>query len=112
MALECELCRHANGGPARAHAGEVNRKIAEDRQGSPTFARASQNVAAAAALLEALPAAATPEEQRAREKMQRDLHLAVDQQVESSASRRRNPPARRSAHAASEAMEVPVQRAL
>ena len=79
MALECELCRHANGGPARAHTGEVNRKIAEDRQGSPAFARASQNVAAAAALLEALPAAATPEEQRAREKMRRHLYLAVDQ---------------------------------
>jgi hypothetical protein len=62
-ALKRELGRRIDEGPARAHVGEVNRRIAEDRQGFPAFARASQNVAATAALLEALPVAATSEEQ-------------------------------------------------
>ena len=58
----------------------------EDRQGYPVFAWASQNVATVAALLEVLPMATTLEEQRAREKMRKHLHLAADPQAESSAS--------------------------
>jgi len=66
-ALERKVRRCTDGGRTRVHASKVNHKIMEDRQGSPVFARASQNIAAAAALLEALPAAATPEEQRTRD---------------------------------------------
>jgi hypothetical protein len=47
------------------------------------------------ALLEALLAAVTPEEQRNREKMLKHLHLVADQQAESSMSRQHNDQARR-----------------
>ena len=95
MALKRELERRTGGGRACAHASEVNRKIIEDRPGSPVFARASQNITTVPALLEALPAAATPEEQCNREKMLKHLHLAADQQAESSMSRQHNDQARR-----------------
>ena len=79
MVLERELARHADGGLARMRAEEVNREIAEERQRSSAFARASQNIAAAVALLDGLPAVATPEKQRSREKMPRHLHLVAEQ---------------------------------
>jgi len=110
-ALEQELGRRAGRGRARAHAGEVNCKIVEDRQGSPVFARASQNVATAAALLKALPAAMTPEEQRAREKMCKHLHLAADQQAENSMLRRHNLLERRPDPATPGARNIPVRSA-
>ena len=58
-------------------ARDVNRRIIEDDEALPHFTRASQNIAAAAALLRGLPGPATPEER------------AAAQQTESSLSRRR-----------------------
>ena len=49
--LEQEIERHGDGGRARAVARDVNRRIIEDDEALPHFTRASQNVAAMAALL-------------------------------------------------------------
>ena len=106
--IERDLRRRTDGGRARAHASEVNHKIMEDRQGSPVFARSIQNIAAAAALLKALPVARTLEEQRAREKMCKHLHLVADQKAENSASCRRYDQVQRPDLAASEMKDAPA----
>jgi len=72
-ALDRELGRRASGRATHACANEVNRKIIEDEQTSLVFARSSQNVATAAARLEALPMPTMPEEQRAHKKMRRHV---------------------------------------
>lgn len=57
----------------------VNRQIAGDGDNPPLFARAGQNIAASAAIMEALLAPATLKEQRTREKMCQHLILAAQQ---------------------------------
>ena len=47
---------------AHAMARDVNQRIIADDETLPHFARASQNIAAATALLHGLPEAATPED--------------------------------------------------
>ena len=61
----------------------------EDDHGPPRFARAGQNIAAAAALLQGLPAPATPEERKTQQEIKTLLERAAAQQAESSLSRRR-----------------------
>jgi hypothetical protein len=54
--FECERAERALGGRARERAHDVNRRINEDRVvDPPVFARASQNVVAAAMLLHNMP---------------------------------------------------------
>jgi hypothetical protein len=87
VVLECEITRHANGGCARAIACDMNRRIVEDDDDLPHFARASQNIAVAAALLQGLSEPATPENRRAQFEFHTLLECATVQQVESSISR-------------------------
>lgn len=63
----------------------------EDDGGLPQFARAGQNIAAAAALVRGLPAPTTPEEQRIQRGIRELLGRAAEQQAESSRSWRRGP---------------------
>ena len=55
MEFEREIEHHGDGGRARAMARDVNQRIIEDDEAIPHFARASQNIAAVAALLWGLP---------------------------------------------------------
>ena len=89
MELEREIEHHGDGGRARTVAHNVNRRIIEDEEALPHFTRASQNIAAATALLRGLPGPATLEDRRAHREI-RTLHeRAAAQQAESSLSRRR-----------------------
>ena len=65
MELEWEIERHGDGRRARAMAHDVNRRIIEDDGALPHFPRASQNIAAATALLRGFSEPATPEDRRA-----------------------------------------------
>jgi len=78
-ALERELIRCADGGPACAHTGEVNRKLAEEAKTSPRwqFARGA-------------PRGRDAGGAACSRKMRRHLHLAADQQAKSSVPRRHN----------------------
>ena len=69
-------------------ARDVNRRIIEDDEALPQFARVSQNIAAAAAFLRGLPGAATPNERWAHHEIRTLLERAAAQQAESSLSRR------------------------
>ena len=60
-----EIERHEDGGRARAMACTVHQRILTDDRTLPHFAQASQNIAAAMALLHGLPKAATSEDRRA-----------------------------------------------
>jgi hypothetical protein len=62
-ALEQELGSRNDGGAARRRARDVHRRICDDDGGDlpPLFTRASQNVAAAAILLQTMPEPSTPE---------------------------------------------------
>jgi predicted acylesterase/phospholipase RssA len=63
--LEREIMqRRAEGERARARACDVHWRIVEDDDGLLQFARASQNIAAPAALLRRLPEPATAEERK------------------------------------------------
>ena len=75
-------------GGARATARAVHQRILTDDGTLPHFARASQNIAAATALLHGLPEAATSEDRRARREIRTLLERAAAQQAESSLSRR------------------------
>jgi len=66
----------------------VNWRIIGDHDELPNFAQASQNIAAAAVVLAALPEPAAPEELRDRDKLHIFLKCAMPQQAESSISRR------------------------
>ena len=70
-------------------ARDVNRRIIKDDGALPHFARASQNIAAAAALLQGLPKPATPEDHWAYREICTLLERAAVQQAESSLSQRR-----------------------
>lgn len=54
----------AEQGRARAMALDLQRRIVEDDDGLPLFAQASQNIAAAAALLSGLPTPVIPQERK------------------------------------------------
>jgi hypothetical protein len=83
-------CYSALGRRARERARDVNRRINEDRVvDPPVFARASQNVVAAAMLLCNMPEPSNPDARRARDEIRELLETAAMQQAESSASRRR-----------------------
>ena len=74
MELDREIKRHGDGGRARAMVRDLNQRIVEDDQALPHFARASQNIAASAALLGRLPVPATPQDQWAH----REIHTLLD----------------------------------
>ena len=89
--IEEEIKRRRDGGHACTSARDVHRRILTDDGTLPHFARASQNIAAATALLHGLPEAATSEDRRARREIHTLLERAAAQQAESSLSRRRKP---------------------
>ena len=60
--LRHEMEHHGDGGRTRAIAHDINRRIIEDDGGLPCFARASQNIAATAALLRRIPKPMTTED--------------------------------------------------
>jgi hypothetical protein len=94
--LERERAARALGGRARERARDVNRRIDEDRVVDPlVFARASQNVIAAAMLLRNMPEPSNPDTRRARDEIRELLETAAMQQAESSALRRREPASER-----------------
>ena len=70
-------------------ARDVNRRIIEDDEALPHFIRASQNVAAAAALFQGLPEPTTPEDRRAHRDIRTLLERVAAQQAESSLSQQR-----------------------
>ena len=76
---------------AGAMAHDVNRRIIADDETLPHLARASQNIAAAMALLHGLLEATTPEDRRAHHEIRTLLEHVAAQQAESSLSRRREP---------------------
>ena len=78
-----------DGSYAHAHPREVNRQIANNHVDLPNSARASLNIAAAAAILIALPEPMTPDEHRKCDKLRIFLERVVQQQAESSISRLR-----------------------
>ena len=77
----------AKTGGARATARTVHQRILTDDGILPHFARASQNIAAATALLHGLPKAATAEDRRAHREIRMLLEHAAAQQAKSSLSR-------------------------
>ena len=72
---------------ARAMARDVNQRIIEDNEVLPHFAWASQNIAAAVALLQGLPRPMMPEDCWAHREIHTLLERAAAQQTESSLSR-------------------------
>ena len=97
--LEQEQRGHDDGRAARQRARDVNRRINNDEGGEqpPIFNRDSQNVAAAAMLLQTMPKPSTSEGRRVHGELRDLLETTVVQQAESSASRRRG-----------DALELPV----
>ena len=81
-----EIERRKDRGGARAMARTIHQRILTDDGTLPHFARASQNIATATALLHGLPEAATSEDRRARREIRMLLERAVAQQAESSLS--------------------------
>ena len=89
MELDQGIKHRGDGGRTHAMARDVNRRIIADDEALPRFARVSQNIATAAALLHGLPEAATPKDHRAHHKIRTLLERAAAQQAESSLSRQR-----------------------
>ena len=89
--LEQEQRGRGEGGGARGRARDVHHRINNNEGGEPPpiFNRASQNVAAAAMLVRAMPEPSTTEGRRVRGELRDLLETAAVQQAESSASRRR-----------------------
>jgi tyrosyl-tRNA synthetase len=78
--LEYERAAHEHGGRARERARDVNRRIAEDRAvDPPVFARASQNVVAAAMLLCNMPEPSNPDARRAQDEIRELLETTAMQ---------------------------------
>ena len=67
-------------------ARDMNRRIIEDDESLPHFTRASQNIAAAVALLRGLLGPATPEDRRAHHESRMLLERVAAQLAESSLS--------------------------
>ena len=70
----------------RAMARDVNWRIIEDDEALPHFAQASQNIAAAATLLQGISGPMTPEDRLAHREIHMLLECAAAQQAESSLS--------------------------
>jgi len=85
--LDGEIKHHGDGGRARAMARDVNRRIIVDDEAFPHFARASQNITVATALLHGLLEAATLEDCYAHHEIRTLLKRKVVQQAKSSLSR-------------------------
>ena len=85
--IEEEIKRREDGGHACTSARNVHRRILTDDGTLAHFARASQNIAAATALLHGLSEAATSEDCRARREIRTLLERAAAQHAESSLSR-------------------------
>ena len=77
MELDREIERHRHSGRARTMAYDMNWRIIEDDEALPHFARASQNIAAMAALLRGLPEPVTPEDHRAHH----EIHTLHEREV-------------------------------
>ena len=77
MELEQEIERHGDGWRARVMARDVNQRIIEDDEALPYFTRASQNIAAAVALLRGLSGSAMAEDRRAHHEIHTLLERAV-----------------------------------
>ena len=77
MELEREIERHGDGGRARAMARDMNQRIIEDDESIPHFSRASQNIAAAVALLRGLLGPATPTDRRSHSEIRTLLERVV-----------------------------------
>ena len=75
--VDREIERRGDGGRACAVARDVNRRIIADDETLPRFAQASQNIAAATALLHGLPEAATSEDHRAHQEIRTLLERAA-----------------------------------
>ena len=86
MGLDREIERHGHCGRACAMARDVNWRIIKDNEALPHFARASQNIAAVAALLRGLPGAVTPDEHQAHHEIRMLLEWVATQQAKSSLS--------------------------
>jgi len=86
-----EIKRREIGGHARATACTVHQRILTDDGTLPHFARASQNIAAATALLHGLPEATMAKDRWAHREIRTLLERAAAQQAESSLSRRCEP---------------------
>jgi hypothetical protein len=99
--LEQEWAGRALAGGARHRARDVQRRIIDDARAGlpPTFNGASQNLAAAAMLLQTMPEPSTTEGRRVQGELKGLLENAAVRQAESSASRRRGCPSEH--HAAS-----------
>jgi hypothetical protein len=68
--LKRECAERALGGRARERARDVNRRIDEGQVvDPPVFARASQNIVAAAMLLRNMPEPSNPDARRARDEI-------------------------------------------
>jgi hypothetical protein len=74
-------------GGTRARIHQVQQAIDADAKGPPQFARAKQNIAAAAMLLCNLPEPADPQQQELHRNIRTLVKRAAVQQAESSASR-------------------------
>jgi hypothetical protein len=79
------------GGHTRARARDIHQRIVEDNNSLLQFALASQNIAAAVALLRRLPEPRTPEERKTQREIHELLDRVAEQQAESSLSRWRGP---------------------
>lgn len=86
--LAAEQGRRVDATSARARARDVAAAINQDGAPRPTFARASQNVAAAAALLGTLPAPSTDAVGQVYHQLREILNVAAEQQAASSLQRR------------------------
>ena len=80
---------HAHGpaGCAQGHARQVQRDIVNEGNDVPQFARAGQNIAAAAMLLRGVPELVDPQERAVYRNLRVLVEAAAVQQAESSASR-------------------------
>jgi len=76
--LLCEIEHCAPSRAARAHAVVVQQKINNDAGAPSFFECASQNMAAAVAILDGLPPPAMPEEKHARKRIQWHLRVAAN----------------------------------
>ena len=85
--LDREIKRCGDSGRVCARARDVNQRIIADDEALPCFARASQNIATATALLHGLTEAAMPEDHQAHREIHTLLERAAAQQAESSLSR-------------------------
>jgi hypothetical protein len=75
--LDREIERRKDGGHACTIAHDMNRRIIEDDEDLPHFARASQNIAAMLALLRGLPKPATPKDHWAHREIRTLLERSV-----------------------------------